>query len=248
MKIKSKEIKSTDNDLMQLNRYIAHCGLCSRRKASELVKKGEITVNHFVIEDPSYRVKPKDVVRYKKQVIKPEEKIYILLNKPKNYVTTKSDPQGRKTVMDLLTQATKRRVYPVGRLDKDTTGLLLITNDGELTETLAHPKNKIKKVYHIELNRPLEEKDLTSIKRGIYLKDGKIKVDRIFFQKGRTKKSVGVEIHSGKKHVVRRLFSQIGYYVEKLNRVNFAGLTKRELNVGEYRYLSAKEIEKIKDQ
>jgi 23S rRNA pseudouridine2605 synthase len=231
---------------MQLNRYLAHCGLCSRRKATEIIQSGEITVNHFPITDPAYELQDKDTVRYEKKVVKLEDKMYVLLNKPKGYVTTVSDPFHEKTVLELLKGTIKNRVYPVGRLDMETTGLLLLTNDGDLAEHLAHPRHEIKKSYHVVVDRPLQEKDLAIIKRGVYLRDGKAEVDRIYFIKGRSKFSVGIELHSGKNRIIRRIFSQIGFTVTRLDRVTYAGLTKQGLKPGDYRLLKKTEVDKLK--
>ncbi len=235
------------SDTISLIKYITSTGIASRRKAQELIQNGEITINHAVETNLMYQVQDNDTVRYNKQVIKPEEKVYIALNKPAGYITTLDDPENRKTVMQLLKGAPKKRLHPVGRLDANTTGIIVITNDGDLTQKLAHPKNEIKKVYHALLDQPLKDKDLEKVKNGITLRDGRIKADRAYFVAGRTKKHVGIEIHSGRYRIVRRIFKHLGYNVIKLDRVGYANLTKRGIKTGEWRYLKAEEIEKLKN-
>ncbi len=230
---------------IQLTKYLANCGLCSRRKAEELIKSGQISVNNFVITNPAHRISATDAVRHKKKLVKPEQKVYILLNKPKNYVTTVSDPHHTKTVLELVKKASPVRLYPVGRLDKDTTGLLLITNDGELAQNLSHPKHEIKKIYHVVLKTPLDEKHLKRIKMGIKLYDGRIKADRAYYIKDKPKTHIGLAIHSGKNRIIRRIFIALGYKIKSLDRVRYAGLTKRGLLPGNWRFLTKKEIETL---
>ena len=227
---------------MQLNRYIAHAGLCSRRKALELIELGFISVNNEVQDKPYFRVQDGDIVKFKTKIIKPAEKKYYLLNKPKGYITSAADGQGRKTVVDLVMGAVKDRIYPVGRLDKDTTGLLVMTNDGDLSQKLAHPKFKVKKVYTVTLDKPLSTIDIQAIRKGLRLKDGFIKVDSIKFVVGKRANVVRVQLKSGKNRIIRRIFQGLGYFVIKLDRINFAGLTKRNLSIGHLRRLSQTEI------
>ena len=231
------------NDLSTLNKFIADAGVCSRRKAAELIKDGEIEVNKKVVDDPSYRVKPNDKVKYQDRYLKPaEHKIYLVMNKPKGYVTTVSDDQGRKTVLDLVKQYTRKsRIYPVGRLDKDTTGVLILTNDGDFAQKLANPKNEIEKVYQAILKEPLLEKDFLKLKKGIRLKDGFIKPDKIFFL-GKSQKKLSIQLHSGKNRIIKRMFEYFGHTVDKLERVSFAGIKVSKLPVGEIRILKPSEI------
>lgn len=230
---------------MYLAKYLSQCGICSRRKATELVRAGFVTVNGCIVKNPAYEVKGRDLVEYEGKKIKEEKKVYIILNKPKGYVTSVSDERGRATVMDLIKVRSKERLYPVGRLDRDTAGLLLITNDGALAQRLAHPKNVVKKVYHVSLDRPLKSSDLIAIKRGIRLKDGRVKPDKIYCRL-QNKRVVSVEIHIGKKRIVRRIFEHFDYKVLKLDRVNYASLTKKGLRAGFWRYLTLKEVESLK--
>jgi len=232
--------------LMPLNKYLSFAGICSRRKAVEFIKAGLVKVNGQVVKIPERRVAEDDKVYFKHKLIVPDKKVYVLLNKPKDYVTTVSDQRGRKTVIDLVKDATKKRIYPVGRLDRATTGLLLLTNDGQLTQQLAHPKYQVKKVYTVVLNRPLGFSDLQKIRDGIKLKDGFIKVDRIATIAGKRKTHVRVELHSGKNRIVRRIFEHFGYGVVKLDRVNYAGLTKRGVYLGKWRLLTSSEVKQLK--
>lgn len=228
---------------MPLNKYISHCGICSRRKAVDFIKDGHVTVNGEKIEEPAFKVTPKDVVTLKdKRIFIQKNLVYVLLNKPKGYITTTDDPEGRQTVMELVTEAAEERLFPVGRLDRNTSGLLLLTNDGELAQKLAHPKHNIKKIYHVELDKPLTKADFDQIISGVTLEDGLALVDALAFVDTKDKKQIGIEIHSGKNRIVRRIFEHLGYQVEKLDRVMYAGLTKKNVNRGKWRFLSEKEV------
>jgi 23S rRNA pseudouridine2605 synthase len=238
---KSKTKSAASEGLTRLNKYLANAGIASRRDADTLIKSGVVKVNGVPVTEMGFKVKPGDTVTYGDESVKSERKVYLLLNKPKDYITTVDDPQERKTVMELIAGACKERVYPVGRLDRNTTGLLLFTNDGELTKKLTHPKHQIKKVYHVSLNKGLTSEDFKSIMEGVELEDGTIAADDLAFI-GEGKKEVGIEIHSGRNRIVRRLFEHLGYDVIKLDRVSFAGLTKKDLPRGKFRFLSAKEI------
>jgi len=228
---------------IRINRYIANAGVCSRRDADKLVEAGEIKVNGVVVDTLGARIDPGDVVTYKGVVIKGEKLRYILLNKPKGYITSNDDPEGRSTVMELLEDACEERVFPVGRLDRNTTGLLLFTNDGILAEKLMHPRNLVKKLYHIQLDRPLDPVHMKKISNGLKLEDGWIKADQISYA-GTTddRSEIGLEIHSGKNRIVRRIFEHLGYEVIKLDRVMFAGLTKKDLRRGKWRNLLPEEL------
>jgi len=232
---------------VRLNKFIANSGICSRRKADELILAGAIRVNGKVVTELGTKIDKTDKVQYGDQLIHHEKHRYILLNKPKGYITTSDDPEKRNTVMQLILGACPERIYPVGRLDRNTTGLLLFTNDGLLTKKLTHPRYGIKKIYHVILDQPLKRVDLNEIANGIDLEDGFIKVDRIEFAgEGKDKRELGVELHSGKNRIVRRIFEKIGYRVEKLDRVYFAGLTKKNLPRGTWRFLEEKEINMLK--
>lgn len=238
----SNKLNATNKDgLIRLNKYLSNSGIASRRDADILIAGGTVKVNGIPITEMGYKVKPGDVVTYGDAKIKTERKVYLLLNKPKDYITTTDDPQERKTVMELIAGACKERLYPVGRLDRNTTGLLLFTNDGEITKKLTHPKHNVKKIYHVTLNKSLKPDDFTAISEGIVLEDGPIKADDLAFV-GEGKKDIGIEIHSGKNRIVRRIFEHLGYEVEKLDRVVFAGLTKKDLPRSKHRFLTAKEI------
>ena len=233
---------------MKLNKYIAHGGICSRRKAGHLIKEGHVTVNDQIIIDPSYEVEPKDYVCVDGLLIKQEKKVYLLFNKPKDCITTVSDQFGRGTVMDFIPDRLKKvRLYPVGRLDRNTTGLLLITNDGELAQQLMHPRYDISKTYHVALDKPLTKEAMTLIKNGIILRDGKVKVDDIIYLAEKTKNKICVTLHSGKYRVIRRLFEKMGYHVVSLDRVAYAHLTKKELPCGGWRFLTSVEIAELKN-
>ncbi|MFI5185697.1 MAG: pseudouridine synthase [Chitinophagales bacterium] len=230
---------------MPLNKFIAHCGVCSRRDAADLVKLGKVKVNNETITEPGHRVSGKDEIRVNgKKIFLSKNLIYILLNKPKDYITTTDDPEKRKTVLDLI--RTKERIYPVGRLDRNTSGVLLLTNDGELSQVLTHPSHEVKKVYHVTLNRSLEKKDFDQILKGVTLEDGPASVDVLAYADARDKTQLGVEIHSGRNRIVRRIFEHLGYDVKNLDRVVFAGLTKKNVERGKWRFLNEKEIRDLK--
>jgi len=232
---------------IRLNKYVAHCGICSRRKASEYIFEGIVKVNGAVKKEPGYRISPKDEVRFRDKVIQPESrKIYVLLNKPKNAITTASDEKGRRTVFDLIGSDVPERIFSVGRLDMATTGLLLLTNDGELSKKLTHPKYKVKKIYHVILDKPVTSKDLDLIAKGLELEDGLALVDGVSHVKDKEKNEVGIELHIGKNRIVRRIFEHLGYEVVKLDRMYFGGLTKKDLPRSRYRFLSEKEVIMLK--
>jgi 23S rRNA pseudouridine2605 synthase len=232
---------------MPLNKFIAHAGICGRREAAELVKKGLVKVNGSVIIEPGHKVASTDeVIVNGKKAFLAKNLVYILLNKPKDYITTTDDPQNRKTVLDIIGKATTERVYPVGRLDRNTSGVLLLTNDGELAQKLTHPSNEIKKVYHVTLNKPLEKKDFEKILSGVALEDGLVSVDVLAYADMKDKTQIGVEIHSGRNRIVRRIFEALGYDVRGLDRVIFAGLTKKNIERGKFRFLSEKEVRDLK--
>jgi 23S rRNA pseudouridine2605 synthase len=232
---------------MPLNKFIAHAGICGRREAAELVKKGLVKVNGSVVIEPGHKVASTDEVNVNgKKAFLAKNLVYILLNKPKDYITTTDDPQNRKTVLDIIGKATTERVYPVGRLDRNTSGVLLLTNDGELAQKLTHPSNEIKKVYHVTLNKPLEKKDFEKILSGVTLEDGPASVDVLAYADMKDKTQLGVEIHSGRNRIVRRIFEALGYDVRNLDRVIFAGLTKKNIERGKFRFLSEKEVRDLK--
>ena len=236
-----------DDGLIRLNRFIANAGICSRRKADELIAAGVVSVNGEPVTELGFKVDPaKDQIRYNGESLKREKNVYVLLNKPKDYITTTDDPQERKTVMSLVEKASRERIYPVGRLDRNTTGLLLMTNDGDLADKLSHPKNNITKLYNVELNKSLSQGDMNKISFGIELEDGLIKPDQVSYVAGASKKEVGIQIHSGKNRIVRRIFESLGYEVVKLDRVVYSNLTKKDLPRGRWRYLEEKEIIQLK--
>ncbi|HMG68430.1 MAG TPA: pseudouridine synthase, partial [Chitinophagaceae bacterium] len=223
----------------------AHCGVSSRRDAAETVKLGKVKVNDVLITDPGFKVSSKDEVKVNgKKILLAKNLIYILLNKPKDYITTTDDPQQRKTVVDLI--RITERIYPVGRLDRNTSGVLLLTNDGDLSQKLTHPSHEVKKVYHVTLNRALEKKDFDNILKGITLDDGPASVDALAYADSKDKTQLGVEIHSGRNRIVRRIFEKLGYDVKALDRVIFAGLTKKNVERGKWRFLSEKEVRDLK--
>ena len=233
------------NAEVRLNRYIANAGICSRREADDIIKTGEIRVNGTVVTEMGYQVQPGDIVKYGNKKLNREKMVYVLVNKPKDFITTTEDPEERKTVMDLVKNACEERIYPVGRLDRNTTGLLLLTNDGELADKLTHPSNEIEKLYQVEIDKPLTQEHLDLILKGVTLEDGEIKADElaIVTPDGMV---VGIKIHSGRNRIVRRVFESLGYEVLKLDRTTFAGLTKKDLPRGSWRFLNEKEVVKLK--
>ncbi len=240
---KPKPIKQ-DNDLdgIRLNKYISNSGVCSRREADVFIKAGSATVNGKLVTEMGYKVSLGDEVRFDGSLINQEQKRYVLLNKPKNYITTMEDERGRKTVMELIANASKERIYPVGRLDRNTTGLLLFTNDGELAKKLTHPKSNIQKIYHASLDKKLSNSDLIKISEGFMLDEKRVIVDEISYVVNQPKTEVGVKIHSGRNRIVRRIFEHFDYSVVKLDRVIFAGLTKKDLPRGHWRHLTEMEL------
>ncbi len=239
--------KPENTGLMPLNKYIAHSGICGRREAAEMVKKGLVIVNGVTVTEPGHKVSVKDQVKVNgKKIVPAKSLVYILLNKPKDYITTTDDPQGRKTVLDLIRRASTERVYPVGRLDRNTSGVLLLTNDGELAQQLTHPSHEVRKLYHVTLNKPLEKKDFEKILQGVTLDDGPASVDILAHPDPKDKTQVGVEIHSGRNRIVRRIFESLGYDVRQLDRVIFAGLTKKNIERGKWRFLTEKEVRELK--
>ena len=244
---KPLERTSDVTGLMRLNQYLAHAGICSRREADKLIESGVVSINGKIVTELGTKVQPGDSVQYGGDTIMGERKVYLLLNKPKGYISTFDDPEDRNTVMDLVKNACKERIYPVGRLDRNTTGLLLFTNDGDMTKKLTHPKHGVRKVYHVQLDKPLTRADMRQIEEGIELEDGLTTVDSIAYVKEESDKSeVGLELHSGKNRVVRRIFESLDYKVIKLDRVVFAGLTKKDLPRGRWRFLSEQEINFLK--
>jgi 23S rRNA pseudouridine2605 synthase len=236
-----------DKEGMRVNKYIAHAGLCARRKADDFIRAGRIYINGEVMDQVGYRVKATDVVTLDGANVKPTKKyVYILLNKPRNVISTADDEQGRRTVMDLITPLTEERVYPVGRLDRDTTGLVLLTNDGELAQRLAQPSHEVKKIYEITLDKPLEESDLEKIRQTVELEDGAVHVDRVEYVHDSPPNVIGMELSAGRNRVVRRLFEHLGYRVTKLDRVKYAMLTKKGLPRGKCRFLDVREINMLK--
>lgn len=243
----AKSAAPHDPNMMPLNKYIAHGGLCSRRDAAELIREGKVEVNGKLVTEPGTKVSPSDFVKVGgKKVTISRNFVYILLNKPKDYITTTDDPQGRKTVLDLIRQATTERVFPVGRLDRNTSGVLLLTNDGDLSQKLAHPKHEIKKIYHVTLDKPLTKADFDKIVEGVTLEDGAAHVDVLAYADTKDKTQIGLEIHSGRNRIVRRIFEHLGYDVRGLDRVMYAGLTKKNVQRGHWRMLTEKEIRILK--
>ena len=242
---KDASAEKNEGSLMRLNRFIAHSGLCSRREADELIATGQITVNGKMVDQMGYLVKMDDVVKYGKRLLNKEKLVYVLLNKPKDFITTTEDPEERKTVMSLVATACKERIYPVGRLDRQTTGLLLLTNDGELSEKLMHPSHNIKKIYQVDLDKPLTANHEKQIREGVELEDGLAPVDELEVL-SKEKDIVGISIHLGRNRIVRRIFESLGYEVVKLDRVMYAGLTKKDLPRGNWRFLTEKEVINLK--
>jgi len=241
--ISNKDLHS----IMPLNKFIAHSGVCSRRDAAELVKKGLVEVNGKIINEPGFKVSSKDMIKVNgKEIRIRKELVYILLNKPKDYITTTDDPEGRKTVLDIVKHATTERVYPIGRLDRNTTGVLLLTNDGELAQKLSHPSYEIQKIYEAKLDRPLSKKDFETISGGITLEDGPIMPDALAYADSKDKSVIGIEIHSGRNRIVKRIFEQLNYEVKNLDRVMYANLTKKNVDRGKWRFLNEKEVRLLK--
>jgi len=241
---KNKAVSTVE---MPLNKYLAHCGVSSRREAVDLIKGEKVKVNGTVVTEPAFKVTEKDEVIFNgKKLFVTKNLVYILLNKPKDYITTTDDPQGRKTVLELIKAATTERVYPIGRLDRNTTGVLLLTNDGELTQKLSHPSYNITKVYEVKLDKMLQKADFDKILKGIKLEDGEIKADSLAYADSKDKSVIGIEIHSGRNRIVRRIFESLGYDVKGLDRVMYANLTKKNVDRGKWRFLSEKEIRLLK--
>ena len=245
-RIEYKEENFDPNEPIRLNKFLANAGVCSRREADEFIQAGVVTVNGQVVTELGTKVLRTDEVKFHDQPVSIEKKVYVLLNKPKDYVTTSDDPQQRKTVMDLVKNVCPERIYPVGRLDRNTTGVLLLTNDGDLASKLTHPKFLKKKVYHVHLDRNVTAHDLQQIRDGITLEDGEIKADAVEYADDNDKAQVGIEIHSGKNRIVRRIFESLGYRVTKPARVQFAGLTKKNLRRGDWRFLTEKEVDMLR--
>jgi 23S rRNA pseudouridine2605 synthase len=245
--MKKVPIKKTINNVDSLSKYLAQAGIASRRKVVDVIKSGVVTVNNTVIKEPGFKISPNDVVCVNGAPVQSEDKIYILLNKPKNCITTVSDERGRHNVLDLIGDKIKTRVYPVGRLDRNTTGLLILTNDGDLALKLSHPRFEIIKVYNVTLDKNLTKKDMQHLLTGVELEDGFVMIDEAYTFKNESQKKVTVVLHSGKYRVVRRLFEALGYEVTKLDRVEYAGLTKKDLEVGKWRYLTNTEVNRLKN-
>jgi 23S rRNA pseudouridine2605 synthase len=244
---KKPEVEAPLAGVMPLNKFVAHAGICSRRDAAELVKSGKITVNGQVVTEPGFKVTRNDDVKVQgKKISTSRNLVYILLNKPKDHITTTEDPEGRKTVMDIVKHATTERVFPIGRLDRNTTGVLLLTNDGELAQKLSHPSYEVRKIYEVTLDKPLTKKDFDQLLAGITLDDGFISPDSLAYADSRNKAVIGIEIHSGKNRIVRRIFEKLGYDVRNLDRVMYANLTKKNVERGKWRFLQEKEIRLLK--
>ena len=243
--IEYKEKHFDPNEPIRLNRFLANAGVCSRREADTYIQAGVVKVNGVVVTELGTKVLRSDEVMFHDQVLSIEKKVYVLLNKPKNYVTTSDDPQNRKTVMDLVRNCCRERIYPVGRLDRTTTGVLLLTNDGDIASKLTHPQYLKKKIYHVFLDKNVTAADLRQIADGIMLADGEIHADAIDYASPTDKKQVGIEIHSGRNRIVRRIFEHLGYHVVKLDRVYFAGLTKKNLRRGDWRFLTEQEVQML---
>ena len=245
-----KVLAANDNvstGIMPLNKYLAHCGVCSRRDAVALIIAGKVKINGDIATEPGYKVKETDEVVYNnKKLFVTKNLVYILLNKPKDYITTTDDPQGRKTVLQLIQKATTERVYPIGRLDRNTSGVLLLTNDGDLTQKLSHPSYEIKKIYEVKLDKPLTKGDFEKIVNGVKLEDGEIKIDSLAYADSKDRSIIGIELHSGRNRIVRRIFEHLGYDVKGLDRVMYANLTKKNVERSKWRYLSEKEIRLLK--
>lgn len=245
-RIEYKEEHIDPNEPIRLNRYLANAGVCSRREADEFIQAGVVAVNGEIVTELGTKVLRSDEVKFRDQLVTLEKKVYVLLNKPKDYVTTSDDPQQRKTVMDLVKGACPERIYPVGRLDRNTTGVLLLTNDGDLASKLTHPKFLKKKVYHVYLDKNVPIEDLQKIAEGVELEDGEVHADAIEYVDECEKTQVGIEIHSGKNRIVRRIFEALGYRVIRLDRVQFAGLTKKNVRRGDWRFLTEQEVDMLR--
>ena len=243
---KGDPLPSFNENEIRLNKYLSNAGICSRREADVLIQTGVVTVNGEIITELGYKVKLGDAVQYDGETINAETKRYVLLNKPKGFITTMDDPMGRKTVMGLVRKACRERIYPVGRLDRDTTGLLLFTNDGDMAKKLTHPRYQAKKVYHVELNKSVAREDLEKLMKGVDLEDGRTRFDVADFVKDGSAREIGVELHSGKNRIVRRMFEALGYEVVKLDRVQFSGLNKKDLPRGMFRHLTESEVSFLK--
>jgi 23S rRNA pseudouridine2605 synthase len=232
---------------MPLNKFVAHSGICSRRDAAELVKQGKVTVNGQPMLEPGFKVTGREDIKVNgKKISARRNLVYILLNKPKDYITTAEDPEGRKTVLDIVKRATPERIYPVGRLDRNTTGVLLLTNDGELAQKLSHPSYQVKKIYEVKLDKPLVKKDFDTLLNGVTLEDGFIQPDSLAYADSKDKSVIGIEIHSGRNRIVRRIFEHLGYDVRNLDRVMYANLTKKNVERGKWRFLAEKEVRLLK--
>ncbi len=243
---KANPVSSDSSGLVRLNKYLANAGIASRRESDELIRTGLVEVNGKVVTEMGYKVQPTDTIKFNGTELQTEKKVYILLNKPKGFISTVDDPKARKTVMELVANACNERIYPVGRLDRKTTGVLLFTNDGELTTKLLHPSTGARKIYDVTLDKRLTNADFSKIQAGLELEDGPIKVDEITFIDQKAHNHVGITIHSGRNRIVRRIFESLGYEVSKLDRVFFAGLTKKTLNRGQWRKLTPKEVSFLK--
>lgn len=242
-----KPAPKADDGSIRLNKYLANAGICSRREADRLIETGVVEINGKVVTELGTKVMPGDTVHYGGEKISKEKPVYLLINKPKGYITTVDDPQQRKTVLDIVLNACKERIYPVGRLDRDTSGLLLLTNDGDLTKKLTHPKHKVKKIYKVTLHKNVTKADLEKLVSGVELEDGFVRADAAeYVGDGSLKKEIGIELHSGKNRVIRRMMESLGYKVVNLDRVYFAGLTKKNLPRGKYRFLDEKELAMLK--
>lgn len=244
---KAQSKVTVPTEIMPLNKYLAHCGISSRRDAVAFITEGKVKVNNKPVIEPGYKVQPTDEVVYAgKRIFVTKNLQYILLNKPKDYITTTDDPQGRKTVLQLIGAATQERVYPIGRLDRNTSGVLLLTNDGDLTQKLSHPSFEVRKIYEVKLDKPLTKADFEQILKGLTLEDGQVFVDGLAFADSKDKSIIGIEIHSGRNRIVRRIFEHLGYDVKALDRVMYAGLTKKNVERGKWRHLSEKEVRLLK--
>lgn len=246
-KKKSERKDKPDTEKMPLNKYLAHAGVCARREAAGLIKEGMVKVNNSIVSEPGYKVQPGDSISFKGKTLQLQHRlVYILLNKPKDYITTSKDPEGRRTVFELVQNATEERIYPVGRLDRNTTGVLLFTNDGELAQRLTHPSFQVRKIYEVKLNKVLSKEDFQKLSNGITLDDGFIQPDALGYADAKDKTKIGIEIHSGRNRIVRRMFEYLGYDVRNLDRVLFANLTKKNIERGHWRHLTEKEVRLLK--